>query len=350
MNYKAAYLSAPYEMKLKDVEIRDIQDDQILVKVKAVGICGSDIECYTGKSKEGRYDISPYVPGHEWSGEVAEIGKNIKNFKKGDKVTGDCVLHCGKCYNCKSGLHTASCKDMRETGFMPNSPGGMGEYLTIEEQYLHLLPEDMSYEEGALVEPFSVSYFAIWGNGGYVNASDDVVVSGAGPIGLCAAVIAKMAGAQVTVLENIEFRRNIANNLGVDHVISPQETDIQSAVSDITEGRGADLVVEASGNDSAIAAAFDLAGHNGRIRLIGHSVGRKVQAELGLAIWKALSVQGQAGSPFAFPDTIKFMKRAKERFDYATIITHRFPLKEIHKAFDLAIKEKNEAVKVLILP
>ena len=89
MNYKAAYLSAPYEMKLKDVKIGEIQDDQILVKVQAVGICGSDIECYTGKSKEGRYDISPYVPGHEWAGEVAEVGKNIKYFKKGDKVTGD---------------------------------------------------------------------------------------------------------------------------------------------------------------------------------------------------------------------------------------------------------------------
>jgi threonine dehydrogenase-like Zn-dependent dehydrogenase len=239
---------------------------------------------------------------------------------------------------------------MREAGFMPNSPGGMGEYLIIEEQYLHLLPKDMSYEEGALVEPFSVSYFAIWGNGGYVSASDDVVVSGAGPIGLCAAVIAKMAGAQVTVLENIEFRRNIAKNIGVDNVINPQVSEIKEAVTDLTEGRGADLVVESSGNDKAIAAAFDLAGHNGRIRLIGHSVGRKVEAELGLVIWKALSVKGQVGSPFAFPNTIRFMIRAKERFDYSKIITHKFPLKEIHKAFDFAIKEKDEAVKVLILP
>ena len=76
MNYKAAFLSAPYEMKLKDVEIGDVRDDQVLIKVKAVGICGSDIECYTGRSKEGRYDIAPYVPGHEWAGEVAEIGKS----------------------------------------------------------------------------------------------------------------------------------------------------------------------------------------------------------------------------------------------------------------------------------
>jgi threonine dehydrogenase-like Zn-dependent dehydrogenase len=338
MNYKAAYLSAPYEMKLKDVGIRDIQDDQILVKVKAVGICGSDIECYTGKSNEGRYDIAPYVPGHEWSGEVVEVGKNVKYFEKGNKVTGDCVLACGKCDNCKSGLHTASCIDMREEGFMPNSPGGMGEYLIIEEQYLYLLLKDMSYEEGALVEPFSVSYFAIWGKGGYVSASEDVVVSGAGPIGLCAAVIAKMAGAQVTVLENIEFRRNIAKNIGVDNVINPQVSEIKEAVTDLTEGRGADLVVESSGNDKAIAG------------LIGHSVGRKVEAELGLVIWKALSVKGQVGSPFAFPNTIRFMIRAKERFDYSKIITHKFPLKEIHKAFDFAIKEKDEAVKVLILP
>lgn len=350
MNYKAAFLSGPNELKLKNVETGDLHSNQILVKVKAVGICGSDVECYTGKSKEGRYDIAPYVPGHEWSGEVVQTGKDVKYFKKGQKVTGDCVLACGRCYNCKSGLHTASCIDMREAGFMPNSPGGMGEYITIEEQYLHLLPENMSFEEGALVEPFSVSYFAIWGNGGYVSASDDVVVSGAGPIGLCASVIAKTAGARVTVFENIEFRRNIAKNLGVDNVINPQEVHIQEAIQDITEGRGADLVVEASGNDKAIAAAFELAGHNGRIRLIGHSVGRKVEAELGLVIWKALSVQGQAGSPFAFPATIRFMQRAKERFDYSQIITHRFPLDDIHKAFDLAIKKKEEAIKILLLP
>lgn len=348
MTFEAAYLSGPNKLELKQVEMPEINDEQVLIKVKASGICGSDLECYTGHSKEGRYDIAPYIPGHEWSGEVVEMGKNVSSLKKGDKVTSDCVLACGKCANCKSGLHTASCENMREVGFMPNSPGGMGEYFALDEKYLHKLPDDMSFEEGALVEPFSVSYFGIWGQGGHVDASDDVVVYGAGPIGLFAAAIAAVAGAKVIVVEPIENRRQVAMKLGATDVIDPKTQNVKDTVWEMTEGRGADLVVEAAGEDEAIASCFEAAGHNGRIRLIGHSIGRKVPAEIGLTIWKALSVQGQAGSPFFFPRTIRFMSRAKKRIPYWEIITHKFTLGQVQEAFDFALKEREETIKALI--
>lgn len=346
--YKSAYLSGPYDLKLKEVDLPKIGRNQVLVRVKAAGICGSDVECYTGKSKEGRYDIAPYVPGHEWAGEVIDVEKDVATLRKRDKVTSDCVLPCGKCYNCKTHLSTASCENMREVGFRPDSPGGMGEFFVLEERFLHKIPEEFTWEEGALIEPFSVSYFGVWGEGGYVDASDDVVVFGAGPIGLLALVVAKVAGAKVVVVEPIELRRRIASKLGADEVVSPKTQNVKEMVSDLTKGRGANLVVEASGVDEAIALCFDVAGYGARIRLIGHSIGRKVPVEIGLTIWKGLFVHGQAGAPYFFPRTIQFMSRARERMNFSQIITHRFPLEKIQDAFDLAVKEKEEAIKIML--
>ena len=227
---RAAYLAGPYDLKLREVEIPKVSGELVLVKLKAAGICGSDIECYMAHSKEGRYDIAPYIPGHEWAGEVVDIGKDVSTLKKGDKVTGECVLPCGKCYNCKSGLAPAACENMREVGFMPSKPGGMEEYLTLEERFLHRLPESMTYEEGALVEPFSVSYFAIWGEGGYVDASDDVTVFGAGPVGLSALMVAKTSNARTIMIEPLEYRRNIAMQYGADAVIDPANINLKEEV------------------------------------------------------------------------------------------------------------------------
>ena len=344
----AAYLAGPRDLKLREVEVPKVKGELALVKLKTAGICGSDIECYLGRSKEGRYDIAPYVPGHEWAGEVVDVGEDVSTLKKGDRVTGECPLPCGKCYSCKSGLPPGSCENMREVGFMPNAPGGMEEYLVLEERFLHKLPDGMTYEEGALVEPFSVSYFGIWGEGGYVDASDDVVIFGAGPIGLLALTVVKVAGAKGIVVEPIRLRREFAKKLGADEVIDPNKNDVKKAVLDLTEGRGATLIVEASGDDRALAQCFDVAAGSARIRLIGHSVGRKVPVEIGLTIWKGLFIHGQAGAPWFFPRTIKFMQRAKQRIDYTKIITHRFPLKDIQEAFNLASKDRSQFIKIML--
>ncbi len=350
MKTRTAFLGGPRDLQVREIELPAVKEDLVLVRVRAAGICGSDLECYTGKSKEGRYDIAPYVPGHEWAGEVLETGRDVLHLKKGDRVTGDCVLPCGTCGNCKSNLAPAACLNMREAGFMPNAPGGMSEYLLMEERFLHRFPEEMSYLEGALVEPFSVSYFALWGHGGHVEASDDVVVFGAGPIGLFAALIAKAACARVILVEPIEFRRQMAKGLGIDETLDPLTMEVAEAVRQMTNGRGADLAVEASGSDRAIQALFDVVGPEARVRLVGHSVGRSIPVEMGKIIWKSLSVTGQAGSPYAFPRTIRFMNRIRGRYDYTQVVTKQFSLREIRKAFDYALTEKEQAVKVMVNP
>jgi len=350
MEYKSAYLSGPYDLELKEVKVPKIAKDQVLVKVKAAAICGSDVECYSGKSKEGRYDIAPYVPGHEWSGEVSDVGEDTLELRKGDKVVADVNLTCGVCDNCKDGLSTAFCRNLGEIGFMPDAPGGMGEFMVVKEGVLHKLPEEMSYEEGALVEPCSIAYHGIWGNGGHVDANDDVVIFGAGPIGLFAAAVAKSSGAKVIMIDPIELRREMARKIiGVDEVINPGGSDLNKSVLSLTAGRGASLILECSGSDEAIASTVEVARHGGRVHFIGHSIGRRVPIEIGLTIWKGLSLHGMCGAPNFLPKTIKFMVRTNKRIDYTRIITHKFPLDRLQDAFTLAEQKKDEAVKVMLI-
>lgn len=345
---KIAYLNKPRDLVVKEVTLPELKPDQVLVKLKAAGICGSDVECYEGKSAEGRYDIAPYTPGHEWAGEVIKVGSDVNIVKPGDKVTGDCVLHCGYCINCKNGLMPSACLNMREVGFKPDSPGGFGEYLILEHFYIHKFPDNWTYEEGALVEPFSIGYFGIWGNNGFVDASDNVVIFGAGSIGLCALMAAKASRANTIMVEPLANRQEFARRIGVDHIIDPSKENVEKMVVKYTEGVGGNLVVEASGNDRAIASIFDVAAHSARVRLIGHSIGRKVPVELGKTIWKTLLITGSGGVKNFLPRTIKFMDRIRSDFNFTDLISHRYSFEELHKAMEKAITDKAGAFKVML--
>jgi threonine dehydrogenase-like Zn-dependent dehydrogenase len=348
MKARVAFLYKPKDLRVEEVEIPPLKPDQVLVKLGACGICGSDVECFEGKSKEGRYDLGPYTPGHEWSGEVVEIGSEVRDMKPGYKVTGDCVMACGSCRNCKEGLMPSACLNMREAGFRPDSPGGMGEYMVIEERYIHRIPDEWSFEEGAWVETFSIGYFGFWGNGGYVDASDISVIFGAGPVGLSAGMVSHAAGARTIVVDPLKNRREVALRYGADETLDPSAGDLRERIMDLTDGMGASVCVEASGNDQAIASLFEVSGHSARIRLIGHSVGRKVPVEIGLTIWKTLSITGSGGTRAFGQRTIRFMNRIRDRFDFAALNTHRFAFDKIHEAFDIAVHKKAEAIKVML--
>jgi len=348
---RIAYLHGPRDLRIVHERVPIPRPDQILVRVRAAGICGSDIECFEGTSGEGRYDLAPYTPGHEWSGEVVMTGAKVKSLGVGDKVTSDCVLQCFHCDNCKRGLMPAACVNLREVGFRADSPGAWADYLTLEQNYAHKLPSGWTFEEGALVEPFSVAYYGVWGPGGWVDASDDVVIFGAGPIGLCAVVVCKTAGARVIVVEPVAARRDLAVRLGADVTIDPAagETLRQEIARNADPHRGPSLVIEASGNDQAIAAVFAIAGYQPRVRLIGHSIGRKVPIEIGRTLWRGMAIYGQGGISSFMPRTITFMERIRTKVDLTSIITHRLSFEDLHEALDLAINQKDEAVKVMLM-
>jgi len=345
---KIAFLHKPYDLKIQEVELPPLKPNQVLVQVGACGICGSDVECFEGHSAEGRYDIAPYTPGHEWGGKIIEVGSDVKGLKVGNKVTGDCVMACGVCVNCKEGLMPSACLNMREMGFRPDSPGGMGEYMIAEEQYVHAIPDDWSYEMGAWVETFSIGYFGIWGNDGYIDASDMALIIGGGPVGLSAAMVAKTSGAKTIVADPIESRRERALKYGADIVLDPKLSDYYDQLLQVTNGRGPDVIVEASGNDNAIASMFDVAGHSCRVNLIGHSIGRRIPLEIGKTIWRTLRIKGSGGTKDFAQRTIRFMSAIKDKYDFEALNTHKIPFVDLHQAMDIAAHQKDTAFKVML--
>ena len=226
MKCKQAFMYGPHDLRIEEVELPALKKDQILIKLIACGICQSDVECFEGESAEGRYDLGPYTPGHEWVGRAVEIGEDVTSVKVGDKVVGDCVLPCHQCANCKDGKMSSACLNFREVGFRPDSPGGFGEYMILEEAYTHVIPEDWSDELGIFVENFNVAYWGVWGNKCDPDASDACVIIGGGPIGCSAAMVCATSGATVIVVDPVESRRENAMKYGANYTVDPTAGDV----------------------------------------------------------------------------------------------------------------------------
>lgn len=348
MKANIAYMYGPKDLRIENVEIPELKPNQMLVKTMACGICGSDVHCFLGESAEGRYDLGPYTPGHEVGGQVVAVGSEIKDFKIGDKITAECVIACGTCYNCKEGLMPSACLNFRELGFRPDSPGGFGEYMVMEEHYVHKIPDDWSYAMGAWCETFSIGYFGIWGNGGYIDASDYALIMGAGPVGLSAAMVASASGAKVIVSDMNEVRRERALKYGADVVLNPADPDYYDQIKAATDGHGPSVIAECSGSNAALASIFDVAGHSCRVGLVGHSIGRKVPVEIGKTIWSTLKIKGSGGTKNWMQRTIRFIDRIKDRFDIEALNSHYIPFKDLDKGMDLAVNHPEEAFKVML--
>jgi len=341
---KAAVLRGVHDLRLEQVQDPSPAGNEVLIRVKAAGMCGTDLHMWEGSNQEGTF---PFIPGHEWSGEVVEVGKGVKSVSRGERVVAEVPIPCHLCDNCKDGLEPNMCPDKQLYGFSWENAGGMAEYTLARAERLFKIPANVSYEEAALVEPVSVAYHGVWGSGGGAAPHDRVVVFGAGPIGLFAMLSCKASGAPVLVVEPQAFRRKMAQDLGADVVLDPMAGDLVEQVLDHTGGRGATMVLECSGSNGALAATLDVIGKQGRIVLIGQSAGRKIPIEIGKAIFERTTIVGSSGSPYYFPKTLAFMSR--RLVDLLPVVTHQFPLSRILEAFELG-KSGAGCAKILVLP
>lgn len=324
---QALVFEQPDRPVVKDVPMPEIDENGILLKMKTVGICHSDYELLAG-----RYIIPiayPVTPGHEWCGEVVETGPNVKNFKRGDRVVGECVVKLPD--------------RVHHFGF--SLDGADREFLTAKPEWLHKLPDDISDKQAALIEPFTCGFYAVSRMGG-TNASETVVVSGAGTIGLVSAATAIGMRARTIVIDPIAHRRETALRLGAEAVIDPVNEDAVERVKDLTGEAGADLVIEASGHDASLGLVFDVAREEGRVAMVGINIGRTIGSHLGNIQMRNLTVRGCIGSPGVWPAAIRFLERTK--LDLSPIQTHEFPLGEAVKAFDLG-KQSDRCIKVTLL-
>jgi L-iditol 2-dehydrogenase len=309
-----------------DAPTPEIDDNGVLLKLRTVGICHSDYELLAG-----RYIIPisyPVTPGHEWCGEVVETGRNVKGFQPGDRVVGECVVRL------PDRIH--------HFGF--SLDGADREYFTARPEWLHKLPQGISDMQAALIEPFTCGYYALLRSGG-TNASETVVVSGGGTIGLVSAAAAIGMQARTIVIDPIAHRRQAALKLGADAVINPAEEDAAERVMELTGGAGADLVVEASGHDASLGAVFDLAREEGRVAMVGINIGRRIASSLGKIQMRNLTVRGSIGSPGVWPAAIRFLERT--RLDLSPLQTHAFALADGVAAFELG-SQADKCIKVTL--
>lgn len=314
---KALQFVGDSQCAVNEAEIPRIDDDEVLLASRSVGICHSDIELLSG-----RYIIPfsyPVIPGHEWAAEVMQVGRKVSKFTAGDRVVGECVI------------------GTEHFGF--SISGAAAEFFVAKEAWLHRLPDNLTWTQGALVEPFSCGYYATV-RADNLDASDTAVVLGAGPIGLGVVAAVAGKGARVVVAEPDAERGELARQLGAEAVVNPTAHDFADAVRDVTDGHGASVVFEASGKPAAMAAALEVAGFRGRLVYIGIDVGGTAPAALGLIQSKELQLRGIIGSPGVWPQTLRFLSRAK--VDLSPLVTKSFPLTDAADAIGAVLHDRTQ--------
>jgi L-iditol 2-dehydrogenase len=307
---------------VNEVPVREIGDDEVLLASRSVGICHSDIELLFG-----RYIIPfefPVIPGHEWSAEVVRVGRSVKGFGPGDRVVGECVI------------------GQDHFGFSVS--GAAAEFFVAKDSWLYRLPDNLSWTQGALVEPFSCGYFATV-RADNVDASDTVLVLGAGPIGLGVVAASASKGARVLVAEPATHRAELARQLGADAVLDPTAPSFVEETRSLSVGTGASVVFEASGKLAAMASALEVAAVRARIVYIGIDVGGSAPAKLGLFQSKELQARGIIGSPGVWPQTLRFLSRSG--VDLSPIVTSSFPLQLADEAVNTVLGDPSQ-IKVHI--
>jgi threonine dehydrogenase-like Zn-dependent dehydrogenase len=319
---KALQFVGDNRCQVNDVPVPEIAEDEVLLAGRSVGICHSDLELLAG-----RYIIPfefPVIPGHEWSAEVVAVGKAVKGLGCGDRVVGECVI------------------GRDHFGF--SISGAAAEFFVAKEAWLHRLPDNVSWTQGALVEPFSCGYHATV-RADNVDASDTAMVLGAGPIGLGVVAAAAGKGARVIVAEPTPARADLARALGADEVVDPTSAGFLSQVEELTQGAGASVVFEASGKLAAMATALEVAGFRARLVYIGIDVGGSVPARLGLFQSKELQARGIIGSPGVWPQTLRFLSRSG--VDLSQLVTGSYPLARADEAVGAVLTDRSQ-VKVHI--
>jgi 2-desacetyl-2-hydroxyethyl bacteriochlorophyllide A dehydrogenase len=337
---KAAVYHGAGDIRVEDVSAPILEADGILIRVKACGICGSDLHTYKGR---GRTETG-LIMGHEFSGDVAEVGANVSDIKKGDRVTAAGYKACGECYWCQSG-QSHRCPTLRLVGY--EFPGAFAEYVSIPvatvNRTVFPISDEISYEVGATIEPLSVGVNAA--RRAQPTTEDIVVVLGAGMIGQCSMQACRAMGAsKLIVTEMSKKRLEVAKATGADVVINAAEEDPIQRVREATSGMGAGIVVECAGAPATFQQALAMVRGGGKVMLVG-VYEEPIQWHPITVIQRNVSMIGCfAGS---FPRAIDFLQTGK--IDTKPLISHEFSLDEAPEAFETQLKA-DESVKVVIKP
>ena len=324
---KAIRLESPQEIGVTTISQPMRKPNEALIRVHAVGICGSDIGAFRGTNPLVSY---PRIIGHEIAGEIMEIGENEKGLKAGDPVIVDPYLYCGHCYPCSLG-RTNCCESLRVLGV--HVDGGMAEYMTHPVNMLIPVPKSMKWEHVPLGEPMTIALHAIHRT--RLKAGEHIAINGAGAIGLLIALCAKAYGAIPIIVDLVDERLEFARSLGVAHTINPQHEDMVKAIGEITAGRMAEVVAEASGANAAIRNTLLMVSYAGRIALTGWPK-NETSLATDMITKKELDVRGARTSAGEFEEAIELITTGK--VNAAAILGRVISLDEV----PMMVREQSE--------
>ncbi|WP_185861714.1 L-threonine 3-dehydrogenase [Peribacillus cavernae] len=322
-----------YGAELQSVNIPKIKEDEVLIKVKATSICGTDVHIYAWDGwSQGRVN-PPYVFGHEFSGEVVEIGSKVTSVKTGDYVSAETHIVCGTCPQCLTGQYHI-CKNTQIIGV--DTQGCFAEYVALPAGNLWKNPKDMPYDVASIQEPM--------GNAVHTVLAGDVVgktvaVIGCGPIGILAVGVAKAAGAAgVIAIDVNDYRLQLAKQMGAATLVNSKHDDPLQVVENLAGGNGVDVVCEMSGHPTAINKGFKMVTNGGRVSILSLPV---KPVEINITddiVFKGITVQGITGRQMFKTWQQVSSLLASGQVDVRPVITHHLPLEEFEKGFDLMIK------------
>jgi len=322
---KAAVCVERERIVIQDVPVPKPKRGEVLVEVKATGLCGSDVDGYTGNHPMIKW---PIILGHECSGVVAELGPGVEGWKPGDAVAVEPFFTCKKCPACLRSKYNL-CVDLKITGHQV--PGSMAEYVVAEACFLHRKPEGISFAEAAIAEPASGSLHAV--ERCNLRLGDFVVIIGCGTIGVLAMQHALNKGAQVLIADLEDFKLKVARKLGAHFTLNPKRENLQARVKELTGSIGADCVIEAVGEPETLAETVGLVKRGGTIMLIGWSGNAADAFNLTSVTLDELTVLGTLGFCHDFPVALKLMSLGKVKIK--PIISHRLPLERVEEGIHM---------------
>lgn len=348
---KAAVLFDYGDLRVTEVPVPVLADGEVLVKVHSVAICGSD-PAIIAKGWKGFPKLGEFIPGHEFTGVVAAVASDVTEFKEGDRVAVEPHKGCMRCENCQRGFYT-TCLNYgnyeighRHYGFSTN--GGYADYAACHVNTLHVIPDSVSFEEGAVLTGAGTVMYG-YDRIGWVRPGETVVVTGPGAIGLISAHIAKVLGAGRVILTGTRNERlAVGREMGVDITMNVKEVNVVDEVMKLTDDVGADMVVECTGQPGPAAEALEIIRKNGRISYNG-IYHEPVTLQLDKIVqWNLLITGPKAEGMLNLKRAIPLM--ADGRINLKPLITHTFSLDEVNQAFDTFTGRVGGAIKVIVQP
>ena len=308
------------------------------VRIKAAGICGSDVHIFHGKNPFATY---PRILGHEAVGEVTQVGAGVKNVNIGDHVAIDNVISCGQCYACKSGRHNV-CRAVKVFGV--HTDGLFAEFVNISADLLYVLPKDLSWELAATIEPFAIAAESV--DRGAVTAKDSVLICGAGPIGLVILQAVKSIGAKVIIMDVVDSRLEKAKKMGADVIVNTKTQDLEKAIMDFTGGEGVNVALEATGVIPVLEQIIaKLISPAGRVVVLGFPTEPAKIAPADI-MKRELDIKGSRLNNKKFGEVVRWF--AEKKVDPAGLVSHVLPFTEVERGMELFDKHPDEVCKIIL--